>query len=150
MADQEEESSDRLTDKLRESENYWNKTIEELSRKLSCSAKDVVPLQADIISMRQQLNDTIKTMSYQLYKMMPKIKAYKKQRFEYYAGAQSPYPTNSSERTKLVEWDLAIYDHKKDILDIHIEFLRESLKDMDNLNFAVKNKITLYQITEME
>ena len=81
---------------------------------------------------------------------MPKIKAYKKQRFEYYAGAQSPYPTNSSERTKLVEWDLAIYDHKKDILDIHIEFLRESLKDMDNLNFAVKNKITLYQITEME
>lgn len=150
MAEYEDDSVDKLTLKLKDSEDYWNKTIDELSKKLVCSAKDVVPLQAEVISMRQQLSEQIKAMSYQLFKLMPKIKAFKKQRFEYYAGAQAPYATNASERTKLVEWDLAIYDHKKDVLDVHIDFLRESLRDIDNINFAIKNKISLYQLTEME
>jgi hypothetical protein len=146
----EEDGIDKLTSKLKEGENYWNSTINSLTQKLNCSVKDVVPLQAETISLRQQLTEQIKTISYELYKMMPRIKAFRKQRFEYYAGAQSPYATNSSERTKLVEWDLALFDLKKDILDIHIEFLRESLKNMDNINFAIKNKISLYQLTDME
>jgi hypothetical protein len=145
-----EEGIDKLKVKLNESEDYWNKTIEALSAKLNCSAKDVIPLQAEVISLRQQLSENIKNMSYELYKLMPKIKVFKKQRFEYYAGAQAPYATNSSERTKLVEWDLAMLDHQKDILDGHIEFLRESLRDMDNINFSIKNKIALYQLTDME
>jgi len=150
MADIEDEGIDKLVAKLKDSENYWNETIENLASKLNCSSKDVVPLQAESLSVRQQLNEQIKTMSYQLYKLMPKIKAYKKQRFEYYAGAQSPYATNATERMKLVEWDLAIYDHKRDVLDVHIEFLRESLKVMDSIGYAIKNKISLYQLTDME
>lgn len=152
MSDQEEtvEGINRLISKLKDSEDYWNKTIDDLQERLNCSVKNIVPLQADVISLRQQLVENIKNMSYELYKLMPKIKAYRKQRFEYYIGALSPYPTNSSERTKLVEWELALYDQQKDVLDSHIDFLRESLKNMDNLNFAIKNKITLYQLTEIE
>lgn len=150
MAELEDDSVDKLMDKLRYSEEYWNETIQSLSARLNCSAKDVVALQADSISIRQQLNDQIKQMSYNLYKLMPKIKAYKKQRFEYYAGAQSPYATNAAERTKLVEWDLAIFDHKKDVLDTHIEFLRESLKVIDVIGYAIKHKVALYQLTDLE
>jgi len=152
MPDQEEvvEGIDRLISKLKDSEDYWNKTIDDLQARLNCSAKNVIPLQADVISLRQHLVENVKNMSYQLYKLMPKIKAYRKQRFEYYIGALAPYSTNASERTKLVEWELALYDQQKDVLDSHIDFLRESLKDMDNLNFAIKNKIALYQLTELE
>lgn len=150
MPDVEEEGIDKLISKLKENEDYWKNTIGKLADKLNCSSKNVVSLQAETISIRQELSEQIKTMSYQLYKLMPKIKLFKKQRFEYYAGAQSPYATNSSERTKLVEWDLATLDQKKDILDIHIDYLRESLKNMDNINYAIKNKISLYQLTDME
>lgn len=150
MPEHEEESMDKLKSKLKESEDYWNKTLESLSARLNCSAKDVIPLQAETISLRQQLSENIKNMSYELFKLMPKIKAFKKQRFEYYAGAMAPYATNSSERTKLVEWDLAVLDHQKDILDGHIEFLRETLRDIDNVNFSIKNKIALYQLTDLE
>lgn len=144
------EGIDKLLSKLRDSEDYWKNTIEKLSDKLVCSAKEVVSLQAETISVRQELSEQIKSMSYHLYKLMPKIKMFRKQRFEYYAGAQSPYATNSSERTKLIEWDLAVLDQKKDYLDIHIDYLRESLKNIDNINYAIKNKISLYQLTEIE
>lgn len=149
MAEQEEEGIDKLISKLNESEDYWNKTNKTLSSRLNCSVKDIVPLQAEIISIRQELTETIKSMSYQLYKLIPKIKTFKKQRFEYYMG-QAPYATNSSERMKLIEWDLANLEHRKDILDIHINFLNETLKDLDNMNFAIKNKIALYQLTDLE
>jgi hypothetical protein len=151
MAEIEEEVvAEKLIAKLGESEKYWNSTIEGLTKKMSCSAKEVVPLQAEIISLRQQVSEQIKNMSYQIYKMMPKIKSFKKQRFEYYVGTQAPYITNASERMKIIEWDLADHDYKKDILDNHVEFLRETLKNMDNLNFAIKNKIILYQLTDLE
>lgn len=150
MPEQEDNGIEKLTTKLREGEEFWNNTIDNMAKRLNCSAKDVVPLQAEAISLHQQLTEQIKSMSYQLYKLLPKIKSYRKQRFEYYAGAQSPYATNSSERTKLVEWDLAQLDLQKDILDIHIEFLRERLKEIETLNFAIKNKITLYQLTDIE
>jgi len=150
MAGLEEEKLEKILNTLKETEDYWNETITNMAKKLSCSSKDVVALQSDVSSQRQQINEQIKARSYDLYKMMPKIKSARKQRFEYYAGALSPYATNSSERTKLIEWDLATLDHKKDILDVHIEFLRESMKVMDNIGFAIKNKISLYQLTDME
>jgi len=134
---------------LEDREKYWNSTINELSKKLNCSAKDVTPLQAEVISSRQELVEEIKSVSYELYKYMPKIKALKKQRFEFY-HTKYPIATNGSEKMKLIEWDLANYEHKKDIFDVHIEFLRESMKDIDNMGYAIKNKVLLYQLTDLE
>ena len=140
---------DKMMSILEDREKYWNKTIDELAGKLVCSAKDVIPLQSQVISIRQMLTEEIKKISYEIFKYMPKIKLIKKQRFEYYHTTYK-ISTNASEKMKLIEWDIANYDHKKDILDGHVEFLRESLKNIDNLGYAVKNKITLYQLTEME
>lgn len=152
MPEIEEEGNgiDKLIAKLGEREDYWTKTIDDISKRLNCSAKDVIPLQAETISLYQQLNEQIKNMVYELAKMMPKIKAFKKERFEYYAGALSPYPNNATERMRLIEWDVAKLEQRKDILDGHIEFLRIALKDIDNMNYSVKNKISLYQMTDIE
>ena len=150
MPEQPEEGIDKLISKLKEREDYWNATIESLSKRLNCSAKEVVPIQAETISLYQRLNEQIKSMVYELAKIMPTIKISKKQRFEYYAGALAPYPNNATERMRLIEWDVAKLDQRKDILDGHIEFLRIALKDVDNMNYAVKNKIALYQLTDLE
>jgi len=138
-----------LSKLLEDRELYWNKTISDMSNKLNCSAKDVTPLQASVISSRQEIVEQIKTVSYELYKFMPKIKLLKKQRFEFY-HTKYPIATSGPEKMKLIEWDLANYDHKKDIIDTHIEFLRESMKNIDNLGYAIKNKVLLYQLTELE
>lgn len=143
------EKLEKLTDKLKESEDYWNKTIESLSSKLSCSVKEVVPLHAEVISLRQQITEQIKQRSYEIFKIVSKIKVLRKQNFEWYS-TKYPIAISSSEKAKLIEWDLHHSDHQKSILDNHIEFLRETLKNFDNLGYAVKNKITLYQLTDLE
>lgn len=143
------DEGDKLISILKESESFWSKTIEDLTRNLSCSAKDVVSLQANVISSRQQLTEQIKVMSYKLYKLLPEIKINRKKLFEYYEE-KCPYKTNSTQKTQLIEWDMAKLDLKKDIYDAHIEFLKESLKNIDNINFAIKNKIILYQLTDLE
>lgn len=150
MMENEDDNLDKLIFSLRDKENFWNETIEKLSARLNCSVKDVISLQADVISLRQKISEEIKYRSYQLYKLMPIIKLKKKQRFEYYASAMAPYPNNATERTKLIEWDLALYDQRKDFMDNHVEFLRECMKNIDNMNYAIKNKISLYQLTDLE
>lgn len=144
-----ESGIDKMMSKLEDSEKYWNNTIEELSSKLICSAKDVVPLQAEVISVRQELSEQIKTMTYEIFKIVSKIKVLRKQNFEWYS-TKYQITINASEKAKLVEWDLHKEDHQKSILDNHVEFLRETLRNIDNLNYAVKNKITLYQLTDLE
>jgi hypothetical protein len=147
---QDEEGYEKLTSKLKESETYWSKTLDELSKKLNCSAKEVVPVQAEVISLRQRLTDQIKDMSYQLFKLMPKINKDKKERFVYYSSPLSKIQNNSTERMRLIEWDISHLEQRKNVFDQHIEFLRETVKNLDNMNFSIKNKITLYQLTDLE
>ena len=42
---QEDLTSEKLKSMLEENENYWNNNIKSLSKRLICSAKDVVDLQ---------------------------------------------------------------------------------------------------------
>jgi len=146
---EQEENIDKLIIKLKESEDYWIKTVESLANRLRCSAKAVISLQADTISQRQRVAENIKDMSYEMFKLVSKIKANKKQIFEYYSTTY-PIIVNATEKAKLVEWDLHKLDHQKNVLDNHIDFLRECLKDLDNVNFAIKNKIALYQLTDLD
>jgi len=146
---EQDNNIDKILSRLEESEKYWNNTIENLSGKLVCSAKDVIPLQAEIISVRQELSEQIKRMSYEIFKIVSKIKVLRKQSFEWYSTKYQIVITGT-EKAKLIEWDLHHSDHQKSILDNHVEFLRDTLKNIDNLNYAVKNKITLYQLTDLD
>lgn len=138
-----------LRKQLEESEKYWNTSIENLSKKLIKPVQESVQTQAEAISMRQILTEQIKNMSYQSYKFKQKVKQFEKERLEFYLFGYQ-IKTNSGEKVKLIEADIAAYQYRMDIFDIHVNFLRETQKDIDNINFAIKNKITLYQLTEME
>jgi hypothetical protein len=138
-----------LRKQLEESEKYWNSSIEILAKRLTKPVQESVQLQAEAISMRQILTEQIKNMSYQTYKFKQKVKQFEKERLEFYLFGYQ-IKTNSGEKVKLIEADIASYQYRLDIFDIHVNFLRETQKDIDNINFAIKNKITLYQLTEME
>ena len=138
-----------LRKQLEESEKYWNTSIETLSKKLIKPVQESVQTQAEAISMRQILTEQIKNMSYQSYKFKQKMKQFEKEKLEFYLFGYQ-IKTTSGEKVKLIEADIAAYQYRMDIFDIHVNFLRETQKDIDNINFAIKNKITLYQLTEME
>jgi hypothetical protein len=138
-----------LRKNLEDSEKYWNDSIESLSKRLIKPVNETIQLQAEAISLRQILTEEIKNMSYQIFKFKQKMKGYEKDRLEWYI-LQFPAKATSGEKAKMIEGELAAYQYRLDIFDVHINFLRETQKDIDNINFAVKNKITLFQLTEME
>ena len=144
-----EEALEDLKEQLKEKEEVANNTVLHLAIRLKEDVKKAIDLQSDIINYRQMLSYDIKQIAYKIYKDIPTIKKLRKTQFEYYTLKYS-IKTNSTEKVKLIEADLALYDYKIDIYNTHLDFLKECCKNLDNMNFAVKNKIELLNAIGIE
>lgn len=140
---------EELKTSLKDKEDYYHNTVIKLAGRLKDDVKKAIDLQSDIINNRQIIADEIKKIAYKIYKDIPTIKKMRKQQFEYYT-LKYQIKTNSTEKVKLMEADLALYDYKIDIYNTHMEFLRECCKSLDNMNFAIKNKIELLNVIGIE
>jgi len=144
-----EKLNGNLLIELNKRENYWNDTIKKLSKKLTCTAKDTVQLQSDVLSQKQRVSDEIKYISYELYKFKPIIKQQRKIKTEFYL-TKYPIKLQGKDKLYLIEHDLSLYEQRLDIYDTHLEFLRHCLDTINQIGYGIKNKITLYQLTDIE
>lgn len=135
-----------LIDKIENIQKEYSNIIKKLSNKLSCTAEETIELQAEVISHRQIFLDELMHTTYSINKITPKNKQLKKKRFEYYTIEYQIKKMTGPEKIKMIEADLAYHDQLIDIYNNHVEFLKESIKNLDNLNYAIKNKIEIYNI----
>lgn len=140
---------ENLEKELEEERKQWNQMINDLSVRIKDELKKVLQLEAESVSKRQELTELIANYSYEMNRLLPTIKKKKKDLFEYYASKYQ-LKTNTSEKNKLIDADMAYVEAKLESYDNHITFLVESRKSMDHIIWSVKNKIELYKITEME
>lgn len=148
----DEEKKDKNVELLKElevRETYWNNTIIKLTKQINIPVQEVIELQGLVLSHRQRLTEEIKSMSYQMFKIKQMLKVKEKDRLEYYL-INYPAKTNSGDKSKLIEADLSLYQYKMDIIETHINFLIESKKTIDNINYAAKGKIEILKLTQME
>jgi len=127
----------------------WNEIIFKLSDSLRGDLKNIIDLQAEVSSYRQQLCDDISRFTYMLYKENSTYKEKWKERHIYYTTKYQVKITDSA-RKEYVEVDLDIYDKKMKCIDEHVKFLVESRKTVDNISYFIKNKITIFEITSIE
>jgi hypothetical protein len=144
-----EESNKELLTELNKREEYWSNTIIKLSKKLKCPAKEVVQLQSDSLNERQRLLDEIKYMSYEVHQYKPILKNKKKEKLEFYLTSYQ-IKLQGPDRLKMIESDISLYEQRLDIYDTHIDFLRESIDTITQIGYGIKNKVVLYQLTELE
>jgi len=142
-------SNKELITELNKREDYWNNTIKSISTRLTCPANEVIQLQSDALSQKQRISDEIKYMSYELLKFKPLIKKTRKVKTEFYL-TKYPLKLQGKDKLYMIENDLSLYDQRLDIYDVHIDFLRESLGNLETISYAIKNKISLYQLTDLE
>jgi len=149
MSDGEEsaksDSRESFLRRTMESTKKWNAVVKTLSFKLKNDIKDIIDLQAETISYRQDVVDEIKTYSVNIYKLVQKMKVLTKERFEYYATAYQ-VKTSAAEKIKLIDADLSFYQQLINDLYEHDNFLRETSKNLDNINYGIKNAIELANI----
>lgn len=144
-----ETSNKELLQELNKREEYWNNTIQKLSKKLTCPSKEIVQLQSDVLSQKQRLEDEIKYITYELHQFKPIIKKVRKIKTEFYL-TKYPLKLQGKDKLYLIENDLSLYEQRLDLYDTHIEFLRNSSNIMEQIGYGIKNKITLYQLTDLD
>lgn len=95
-------------------------------------------LQADNLGLRHRIQDSITKYLNRLSGENMKYKKMFADRMEYYVfgyGAKS----SSAEKTKLIDRDLAQKKRSIEILEVHIEHLKELRYQCDQINFGIKN-----------
>jgi len=142
---EEKDSRKEISKKMIESTKQWKSIVKDLSTRLRGDVKYVIDIQSEAISHRQDVVEEIRTYSIKIYKLVQKMKVLTKARFEFYATSYQ-VKTSGTEKLKLIEADLSEYQLFINELDEHVSFLRETSKDLDLINYSVKNKIELTNI----
>jgi hypothetical protein len=133
------------TKKMNDSANLWKAKVKTLTEKLKGDIKYASDIQAEAISFRQDVVDEVKVYAVKIHKLMQKMKVLEKQRFEFYALSYQ-VKTSGSEKVKLINADLAAYQEFIDEMDEHVNLLRDTSKNLESINYAVKSKIELANI----
>ena len=148
MSESEEtDSRKEISKKMIESKKVWKATIKNLTEKLKGDVRFATDIQAEAISQRQNVIDEVNTYAVKILKLVQKMKVLTKQKFEFYATSYQ-VKTSGTEKLRLIEADLSEYQLFIDELDEYVNFLRDTSKNLEAINYSVKGKIELANILE--
>lgn len=98
--------------------------------------------QAEALSMREEVNDKISTYLTKLSRNNAKIKVIRQEKQVFYlTGFQ--LKVGATEKKDLIEAHLAQNERYSQLLEVHIDHLRNLNKILESFAFAVKNSVDL-------
>jgi hypothetical protein len=136
----QDDLSSKLESKLEKDRKYWLNIIDKLIKDLN-NVSRLSTAQVSMLSYRQILNDKTVEMQYMIYKKESQYDSMYKAKFLDYLSSQ--LKINSGERDRMVKNDLSSVKRNINILETHINFYKECIKTLDNMAFAIRNKIKL-------
>jgi len=142
------ETNDKLEEFFAGKRSEWDKNVDPLFKALSLdltnpsSSKSILEVQGLALSYRQILNEQINLFLNKRSKEMTKIKRLKQDKFVFYATGFG-VKTNLGEKGLLIDGHLAENDRTVEIIEAHVTYLRETVKNMESLGYAIKNMIEL-------
>lgn len=128
----------------------WSELLRPLYARLGRrDAVDYVLIQSECLSIREQLQQSIAFHQTQLSKAHVTYKNAFGERMEFYMHGFG-IKVNTGEKTKLVDRDLAEAKRRSELLEVHIDFLRECRYSCDQVGYAVKNFTELMKYISMD
>ena len=109
------------------------------------TSKKITECQALSLSYRQMLNLQISSFLDKRSKQDVKLKRLKQDKFIFYATGFG-IKTNAGEKTTLIEAHVAEERRNIELIENYIEFLRMSNKNLESLQYTIKNIIELYNL----
>jgi hypothetical protein len=106
------------------------------------NSREFLDTQALALSYRQILNEQINFFLNKRSKETTKIKRLRQDKFVFYATGFG-IKTNLGEKGILIDGHLAENDRSLEVIESHIQFMRDTVKNLESLGFAVKNMIEL-------
>lgn len=142
------ETNDRMEEFFNEKRGEWNKLVDPLFKVLSTdlsnpsNSKSILEAQSLALSYRQQINEQINFFLNKRSKETTKVKKIRQDKFIFYATGFG-IKTNLGEKGILIDAHLAENDRGIELIESYIEFLRDTVKNLESLSYSIKNMIEL-------
>lgn len=145
---QRKESNDKLEEFFSKERENWNDKCHPLFESInikidSNTSSRIIDSQSLCLSYRQIVNDQISSFLSKRSKQESKLKKVKQDKFLFYA-TNFGVKTNLSEKILLIEAHIAEDQRSIELIESHIEFLRQLNKNFESLNYSIKNLIELF------
>ena len=142
------ETNDRLEEFFNSKRAEWSKNIDPLFEVLkfeinSQSSKKIMETQSLCLTYRQVINEQISSFLDRRSKQDVKLKRIKQDKFIWYATSFG-IKTNMGEKTLLIEAHVSEEQRNVELIENYIEYLRQTNKNLESLQFTVKNIIDLF------
>ena len=142
------ETNDKLEEFFNGKRGEWNKIVEPLFKVLTTdlsnpsNSKHILEAQSLALTHRQQINEQINFFLNKRSKETTKIKKLRQDKFIFYATGFG-IKTNLGEKGILIDGHIAENDRSLELIESYIEFLRDTVRNLESLGFSIKNMIEL-------
>ena len=142
------ETNDKLEEFFNGKRVEWNKNIEPLFKVLALdlsnpsNGKTLLDAQANALTHRQQINEQINFFLNKRSRESTKIKKLRQDKFIFYATGFG-IKTNLGEKGILIDGHLAENDRCMELIESYIEFLRDTVRNLESFSYSIKNMIEL-------
>jgi len=142
------ETTDRLEDFFNTKREEWSKMIQPLFDVLKFeittkTSQQILDTQAVCLSYRQAITEQISIFLDKRSKQDVKLKRIKQDKFIWYATSFG-VKKNMGEKTLLIEAHVSEETRNVELIENYIEFLRQTNKNLESLQFTIKNIIELF------
>ena len=142
------ETNDKLEEFFKSKRQEWKDLIEQLFLVLkielnSQTSKQIMETQSTCLTYRQLLTEQISHFLDKRSRQDVKLKKVRQDKFIWYATSFG-VKTNMGEKTLLIDAHVAEEQRNIELIENYIEFLRQSNKNLESLQFTIKNIIDLF------
>lgn len=142
------ETNQKLEEFFSTKRKEWNDLITPLFKVLSLdldnpvSSSSILDAQSMALTHRQNINEEISLYLTKRSREETKIKKLKQDKFIFYATGFG-VKTNLGEKGILIDGHLSENDRTMELIESYIQFLRDSIKNLEAFGFSIKNMIEL-------
>jgi hypothetical protein len=135
------EANEELENRLAKDRSDWKTNIQDLVQKLK-NVRELSDCQVNMLSYRQMLLDKITDLKSVIYRRNNTYEKYYKTQYREYT-LNYDIKLTSGEKHQFIKADLGALRNQIDILQSHIDYYQECIKTLDNMAFAIRNRIRL-------
>lgn len=143
-----QETNEKLEDFFNDKRKEWNDLVTPLFKVLSIdlsnpsNSRKLLEEQSLALTYRQLINEQINVFLNKRSKETTKIKKLRQDKFIFYATGFG-VKTNLGEKGILIDGHLAENDRTMELIESYIEFLRDTVRNLETFGYSIKNMIEL-------
>jgi hypothetical protein len=142
-ASAEESKRPSFADEFEDERKMWKDKVIEMANKVN-KLNEVTTLQVDLYSSRQIIIERIAKLYKYLSAYNAMYKSNKKELFVKYT-VDSDIKLGQGEKIIMVEGDLSGLQEKINLIEQHIDYYKETVKNLDSMLYGVRNKLQIEQ-----